>query len=394
MLLCDGCNAGAHITCLDQPLADVPEGEWFCNECAPPAAPPEHAERGLAALDALCLADELQVRVRCLQAVPPFLRGPLRAAFVTSLRKLQAAYERGEGEQQQTRCWKLFRLTARMLLWRSQERAPSRKELEARVEQFQNEEWAALVREARAAGSRSRGRARGLSEAEDLVRRAHRAETCVHRGEVSRGRQALCASALAPGTDATLRELRDPARRPPQLLEPIPGDVLELVPEHAVEFDRERYVQNVRSAPRGSAPGLAGDTNEHLKVLLDDEGATELLVCAAERLAHADVPREIVEALALGSLTALLKENGRVRGIVAGDTFRRGVARTLAQQSADAFEAACAPFQYALSTRAGTDCVARIVRALTELDQRATLLSIDGIGAFDHMRRRAMLCAL
>ena len=53
-------------------------------------------------------------------------------------------------------------------------------------------------------------------------------------------------------------------------------------------------------------------------------------------------------------------------------------------------------FQYALSTRAGTDCVARVVRfrSLIELDPRKTLLSIDGIGAFDHIKRKAMMEAL
>ena len=52
------------------------------------------------------------------------------------------------------------------------------------------------------------------------------------------------------------------------------------------------------------------------------------------------------------------------------------------------------PYQYALSTRAGTDCVARVVRLLTELDPKKTLLSIDGIGAFDHIKRKSMLEAL
>ena len=42
-------------------------------------------------------------------------------------------------------------------------------------------------------------------------------------------------------------------------------------------------------------------------------------------------------------------------------------------------ESARAPFQFALSTRAGTDCVARMVRAITEQRQTATLLGIDGI---------------
>eukprot|EP00974_Lingulodinium_polyedra_P061367 5920973-Lingulodinium_polyedra.AAC.1 len=128
--------------------------------------------------------------------------------------------------------------------------------------------------------------------------------------------------------------------------------------------------------------------------MLEDESATDLLAEAAERLARAEVPEPIVDALALGSLAALRKDNGRVRGIVAGDTFRRGVARTLAQQHAEAFEAACVPFQFALTTRAGTDCVARVVRALAEKNPRATLMSIDGIGAFDHMQRRAILGAV
>ena len=58
------------------------------------------------------------------------------------------------------------------------------------------------------------------------------------------------------------------------------------------------------------------------------------------------------------------------------------------------FEDACMAFQYALSTRAGTNCVARAARALTELDGRKTLISMDGVGTFDHIRRAAMLEAV
>ena len=59
-----------------------------------------------------------------------------------------------------------------------------------------------------------------------------------------------------------------------------------------------------------------------------------------------------------GEMTALLKPNGSVRGIVAGDIVRRLVARTIAQHMSDVAEAATAPYQYALSTRAGTECIA------------------------------------
>ncbi|GAQ89224.1 hypothetical protein KFL_005000010, partial [Klebsormidium nitens] len=33
MLLCDGCGAGWHLECLDQPLSAVPEGDWYCGRC-------------------------------------------------------------------------------------------------------------------------------------------------------------------------------------------------------------------------------------------------------------------------------------------------------------------------------------------------------------------------
>ena len=51
----------------------------------------------------------------------------------------------------------------------------------------------------------------------------------------------------------------------------------------------------------------------------------------------------------------------------------------------------CAPFQFALSTRAGTDCVGHAVRAMTDLEPRMTVLSIDGVGAYDHVYRSAIL---
>ena len=61
--------------------------------------------------------------------------------------------------------------------------------------------------------------------------------------------------------------------------------------------------------------------------------------------------------LMCGRLAALSKPDGGVRGIATGTTLRRLVGRTLAKQFAKAFEAECCPLQYALSTRAGTDCV-------------------------------------
>ncbi|XP_069910169.1 PHD and RING finger domain-containing protein 1 isoform X1 [Oryctolagus cuniculus] len=38
LLLCDGCDAGYHMECLEPPLQEVPVDEWFCPECAAPGA--------------------------------------------------------------------------------------------------------------------------------------------------------------------------------------------------------------------------------------------------------------------------------------------------------------------------------------------------------------------
>ena len=107
------------------------------------------------------------------------------------------------------------------------------------------------------------------------------------------------------------------------MTKPIPPDVSAFEPANRLEFNKLMYANNIRSARRGSSAGLPGDTNEHFKVLLDDADDTESLVYAAERFAEGDVPEPIVGAFHFGCLTALSKGAGKVRGIVAGNIFRR-----------------------------------------------------------------------
>ena len=33
LLCCDGCIRAYHLECVDPPLEEVPEGEWFCPKC-------------------------------------------------------------------------------------------------------------------------------------------------------------------------------------------------------------------------------------------------------------------------------------------------------------------------------------------------------------------------
>ena len=92
----------------------------------------------------------------------------------------------------------------------------------------------------------------------------------------------------------------------------------------------------------------------------------------------------------MGRLTALSKPDGGVRGIVAGDVVRRLVARTMSQQLSPAVERATSPCQYAMTTRAGCECVAHVLQGLTEIDPQVKVTSIDGLGAYDMISRGAI----
>ena len=104
----------------------------------------------------------------------------------------------------------------------------------------------------------------------------------------------------------------------------------------------------------------------------------------AEGFSRGVVPDSTVQILRIDRMTALRKKDGGVRGIVVGEVIRRLVARTVAQQLGPAVEAATSPFQYALSTRAGCECISHVLQVLSELDADATVTSIDGIQCLRH----------
>ena len=97
------------------------------------------------------------------------------------------------------------------------------------------------------------------------------------------------------------------------------------------------------------------------------------LFFVAQKLATGQVSESIRAGLAVAHLTALQKVDetgtptGDVRGIATGIVLHRLVARTIAQQYADRVLQATNPCQFALSTRAGVDCVALMTRLLTDL---------------------------
>ena len=195
---------------------------------------------------------------------------------------------------------------------------------------------------------------------------------------------------MAPGNEATRAKLTNESRRLSAARRGLDEDILQMQPHVPFHLDEDKFQHNMRTSRRGAAGGPSGMTAEHLRVLLDSPSCTSLLGEAASQLAEGNIPEEVVTAIRLGRMTALQKPDGGVRGIVVGDVFRRVVARTIAQQYAKLGEAATHPFQHALSTRAGTECVTHIVQAMTSEDREATILSIDGIGACDLVSRNAM----
>ena len=271
-----------------------------------------------------------------------------------------------------------------------------RSKIEDRLRLFAEGRWADLVNESIQSallGSEAARRKRWRQEDDDVVRRAARAEKLVSIGELSAARQALEGASVAPGTLRTLQELTNPEKRPAWPRSPIPPDIDGFEPEEQLDLSSEAFFKNIRKARHGAVGGPSGMTVEHLRPLLECDRALDSLHKFALIMVQGEVPDKIEPVVRLGRLTALRKPDGGVSGIVVGDVLRRFVARTIAQQIADQVEAA-APFQHALKTRAGSECVAHLLQHLIDLDPRATVVSVDGISAFDLVSRNAMLRGL
>ena len=60
------------------------------------------------------------------------------------------------------------------------------------------------------------------------------------------------------------------------------------------------------------------------------------------------------------------------------------MANNIAQLIAPAVQEATSPFQFGSNTKAGGECVAHAIESLTNLNNHATILSIDGMSAMRH----------
>ena len=306
-----------------------------------------------------------------IQSVLRFLWGSFRVALKVALDEIIIGYESrrsvSSGERVEVVVVTASHAVAQISLGR------------ARFDKFAAGHWHNLIMEgnccAQEAATASR-RSRRRSNWQDCESRASRALKLVQLGELSAGRQALEGADSAPRTPSTLAELR---RRPAVPREP----VLDLPRDTPLfNLDETVFGRNVRSARRGAAGGPSGMICDHLRPLLSNPRDLHKFFLVAEKFLQGEIPRTIVQIIKLGRMTALRKKDGGVRGMVVGEVIRRLTARTMAQQLGPAIEAATAPFQHVLSTRAG-ECVSHALQAICELDEDATVTSIDGISAYD-----------
>ena len=99
-------------------------------------------------------------------------------------------------------------------------------------------------------------------------------------------------------------------------------------------------------------------------------------------LARADVPEQIAASAWAASLHS--KSMQRVFGALLWGTLFAGSSRARSPNRAPNCKKR-APFQHALATRAGTEALAHAFRFVAEPHQSGTVISVDGVGAYDQI---------
>ena len=220
------------------------------------------------------------------------MKGVFRVALTTAMGEVLWGHDDGD-ELREERGWKMLMLLPRMLLARPRGGRISQRKLQTRINMFTTGQWHLLMEvsnECARAGVKAKVRASRRSGRDDIKSRVRRAETLVHLGELSAGRQALDGAELAPGNLATLAQLTNPERRPPVPRDPLSGSAT-AVPERPFELDPELFCRNVRSARRGAAPGPSGMSVEHILGLVESDHDMKIFFCFAAIISQGHVPR-------------------------------------------------------------------------------------------------------
>ena len=159
--------------------------------------------------------------------------------------------------------------------------------------------------------------------------------------------------------------LRNRARRPDVLRDPIPEDIMNMAP-HEFELDEMLFLRTLRSSRKGAAGGPSDDERalcERQSFVVLCRGAT----CQGQRSSY-----------------SCLHDSARE-----DDSTPEGHWRRQGHRGRRCSETSGGTDNGSTDVRDCTSC-----HALTEADPEATILSIDGISAFDLTSRSAMLRGL
>ena len=190
-------------------------------------------QRAFALLDGVDLKSRFTFRACVMRTVPHFMKGAFRLGLRVALEEVLVGHSQ-RCDVRMTRGWKLFMLLPRMILHRPPRGGQMpRKKLEERVQLFQSGQWLQLLEasvsndmQGHQVSSRRRRR-----QIDSVEKRAERARSLVHLGELSAARVALEGAQVAPGTLATLRELTNPERRPPVPRQRLSDEVMQSSPQ-------------------------------------------------------------------------------------------------------------------------------------------------------------------
>ena len=129
-------------------------------------------------------------------------------------------------------------------------------------------------------------------------------------------------------------------------------------------------------------------------MVLASQTATLALHEVLCRVSTGNLPEEAAGALAVSKLSALRKPCWGVRPIAAPSLLRRLAGRPLASTRKKELAEALGPRQFAVGMAAGTEVLARTVRALTEADPSLVLTALDARNAYCTASREACLAQL
>ena len=375
---------------------------------AAPLPRADATQRPLRDYDALCWAslDEVDLTEEFASACPTLRYVPrgARAAAADATEELCEAVLRAPGGSlAELRAWKLLLLRERLLFRaplrlsssqggrRQEERLDLSRLVRERVGALLRGDWAVLLAEARASAAglaRSRASAAAVKRDESYLAD----EVCrkVLAGEYSRAAALLASPGFAPLSEETSRELQE-------LLQPRAAPALEPRPRLGAApalWARKDTKRALRATPKGSGEALGGGRWEHWRLVLHAPAALKALHEVLQRVAAANLPESVAEALALSKLTALRKPSGGVRPIAAPSLLRRLAGRLLVSTRKGELATALGRQQFAVGTAAGAEVLGHSVRALTEADPDLVLLCLDARNAYGTASRSACLDAL